>query len=91
MIEEIKTGRMYIGQALNIGERWTEHVKAGLGIGSTAYQTNKFYKVMHAKGPESFTFRILELCEAPLLNDREKHWIKFYNANSFGFNTTVGG
>lgn len=91
MIEEVGTGRMYIGQALNIGERWTEHVKAGLGIGSTTYLTNKFYKAMHDKGPENFTFRILELCEAKDLNAREKHWIEFYNAVSFGFNTKIGG
>lgn len=37
LICEKKTGRPYIGQAINIGERWAEHVKAGLGIGSTAY------------------------------------------------------
>lgn len=91
MIEEIGTGRMYIGQALNIGERWAEHVKAGLGIGSTIYQTNKFYKVMHDKGPEKFTFCILEECPKADLNAREKYWIEFYNAVSFGFNTKVGG
>lgn len=62
MIKEVGTERMYIGQAVNIGDRWAEHVKAALGIGSTAYQTNKFYKAMHAKGPENFTFQILELC-----------------------------
>lgn len=91
MIEEKGTGRMYIGQAMNIGERWAEHVKAGLGIGSTAYQTNKFYKAMHAKGPENFVFKILEECEQAELNAREKYWIDFYNAVSFGFNTKTGG
>lgn len=91
MIKEKATGKMYIGQAVNIGDRWTEHVKAALGIGSTSYQTNKFYKVMHDKGPESFTFAVLELCEAKELSAREKHWIEFYNAVSFGFNTKAGG
>lgn len=91
MIEEHGTGRMYIGQAVNIGERWTEHVKAALGIGSTSYQINKFYKAMHDKGPESFSFTVLELCDAKDLNAREKHWIEFYNAVSFGFNSKVGG
>lgn len=91
MIEEHGTGRMYIGQAVNIGERWTEHVKAALGIGSTSFQINKFYRAMHAKGPESFSFSILELCEAKLLNDRERYWIEFYNATSFGYNTKIGG
>lgn len=91
MIKEKSTGRMYIGQAMNIGERWAEHVKAALGIGSTAYMTNKFYKAMHDKGPENFTFQILQECAAADLNTRERYWIDFYDAVSFGFNTKIGG
>lgn len=91
MIEEQGTGKMYIGQAVNIGERWAEHVKTALGIGSTSYQTNKFYRAMHDKGPEAFAFSIVELCDAKSLNDRERHWIDFYNATSFGYNTKIGG
>lgn len=90
-IKEKKTGRVYIGQAMNIGERWAEHVKAGLGIGSTAYQTNKFYKAMYENGPESFTFTVIEFCTKEELNEKEKYWISFYNAASFGFNTQLGG
>lgn len=59
MIKEHETGRMYIGQAVNIGERWAEHVKTALGIGGTSYQTNKFYRAMHDKGPENFSFSVL--------------------------------
>ena len=76
---------------MNIGERWAEHVKAGLGIGSTAYQTNKFYKAMYENGPESFTFTVIEFCTKEELNEKEKYWISFYNAVSFGFNTQSGG
>lgn len=91
MIKEIGTSRMYIGQAMNIGERWAEHVKIALGIGSTAYKTNKFYLAMHNKGPENFTFQILQECPAVELNQRERYWIDFYGAVSFGFNTKIGG
>lgn len=91
MIKEIGTGRMYIGQATNIGERWAEHVKIALGIGSTANKTNKFYVAMHNKGPENFTFQILQECPTNELNERECYWIDFYDAVSFGFNTKIGG
>lgn len=91
MIKEIGTGRMYIGQAKNIGERWAEHVKIALGIGSTGYVTNKFYKAMHNRGPENFTFQILQECAEKELNSWERHWIEFYDAVSFGFNTKIGG
>lgn len=83
---------MYIGQAVDIAARWKEHVKCALGIGSTSYLTNKFYKAMHNAGPENFTFEVIELCEGKdYLNAREKYWISFYNSNQFGYNSTIGG
>lgn len=90
-ITNTKTGRMYIGQAVDIGVRWAEHVKCGLGIGSTSYTSNKFYKAMHDDGPENFTFEVLELCDRSKLSDRERYWIDFYNSTSFGYNTKIGG
>lgn len=84
------TGRMYIGQAVDIAARWKDHCKLGLGIGSTAYLTNKFYKELYNKGIENFTFEILE--ENPAnLNERERYWISFYDATGFGFNAKIGG
>lgn len=91
MIKEIGSGRMYIGQAMNIGERWAEHVKIALGIGAASYKVNKFYSAMHNRGPESFTFQILQECPPAELSQRERYWIDFYDAVSFGFNTKIGG
>lgn len=79
---------MYIGQAVDIGTRWKEHVKAGLGIDGPP--SSKFYRSINKLGPEHFTFEILEQCERKLLNEREAYWINFYNATSYGFNTKVG-
>lgn len=84
-------GRCYIGQALDIGSRWKEHMKCALGIGSTSYKTNKFYRVMHNQGPENFTFEVLEICPKEKLNERERYWIDFYNSTVYGFNTKIGG
>lgn len=90
-ITNVNTGRMYIGQAVDIGTRWKEHVKCGLGIGSTSYISNKFYRALHSLGAENFTFEVLELCDRSQLNDKERYWIEFYNANEFGYNTKIGG
>ncbi len=89
-ITEISTGRMYIGQALDIGTRWKDHCKTGIGIGSTSYMTNKFYKALHKEGIYSFTFEILEEGNFDL-NERERFWIEHFNATGFGFNTKIGG
>lgn len=83
--------RCYIGQATDIAARWKEHVKCGLGIGATSYQSNKFYKAMHTYGPEMFTFEILEIVPRERLDERERYWIDFYDAVAFGFNTKIGG
>ena len=85
-ITEITTNRMYIGQAVDIGTRWKEHVKAALGVDSGS-GSSKFYRAMAKNGPENFTFEILEVCERKILNDRELYWIDFYNAVSYGFNS----
>lgn len=89
-ITNVKNQRMYIGQAVDIATRWKEHCKAGLGIGSTSYLTNKFYKALHNEGIENFTFEILEIGDINL-NERETYWIDFYNAVSFGYNSKIGG
>lgn len=90
-ITNTQNGRMYIGQAIDIASRWKEHCKCGLGIGSTGYMTNKFYKALHDTGIENFTFEVLEICEKTKLNDREFYWIDFYNATTFGYNSKAGG
>lgn len=86
-----KDGRCYIGQSLDIASRWKEHMKCALGIGSTSYLSNKFYRAMHKDGPENFTFEVLEICSRDKLDERERYWIEFYNAITFGFNSKVGG
>lgn len=90
-ITDTRNQRMYIGQAVDIGTRWKEHVKCGLGIGTTSYLSNKFYTALHNHGAENFTFEILELCSRDKLDERERYWIDFYNAASFGYNTKPGG
>lgn len=90
-ITNTQNGRMYIGQAIDIASRWKEHCKCGLGIGSTGYMTNKFYKALHDTGIENFTFEVLEICEKTKLSDREFYWIDFYNATTFGYNSKAGG
>lgn len=52
-----QTGDIYIGQSVNIAERWKQHVKCGLGIDASA--TNKLYNNMQKYGVWNFTFEIL--------------------------------
>jgi outer membrane murein-binding lipoprotein Lpp len=46
--------KVYIGQAVNIAERWKQHIKRG--IGAEAPTRNKLYPAMLEYGVENFTF-----------------------------------
>lgn len=64
--------KSYIGQAVDVGSRWKDHVKAGLGIDTP---NNKLYAAMLKDGVENFSFELLEECERSELNNRETYWI----------------
>lgn len=87
-ITNIENGMAYIGQSVDIADRWRTHVKSGLGIASTR---NKLYTAMEAYGVENFTFEILEECARDQLNTQEKLWISNFDTNSYGYNMTAGG
>lgn len=86
-ITSLLNGMTYIGQSADIGERFKEHIKAGLGLESS---TNILYSAMKRQGVENFTFEVLENCKREQLNAREAYWIEFYQSQKFGFNMTRG-
>lgn len=87
-ITSITTGAAYIGQSVDIRERWRQHIKTSLG---SAPATNALYQAMKKYGPENFTFEILEEVPKDKLNEREVYWIDFYGTKSAGLNKTKGG
>lgn len=83
------TGLVYIGQSLDVSNRWKEHVRRG--VGAEAPTRNKLYPAMQKAGPENFTFELVEECESARLNEREKYWIEYFDSCSSGLNATAGG
>ena len=82
-ITNIENQKCYIGQAVNIADRWKQHIKRG--VGAEAPTRNKLYPAMYELGPEQFTFEILEECDKSLLDNREDYWQEFYQAKEFGY------
>lgn len=80
--------KIYIGQARDLRDRLTTHIKCGLGIDTP---NNKLYAAMLKLGVENFSFEIIEKCPAADLNKQEKYWIEFYQSNSYGYNMNAGG
>jgi predicted GIY-YIG superfamily endonuclease len=87
-ITSIKNQKAYIGQAVDVRDRWLQHCKKGLGIDAPA--NNKLYSAMLEEGLENFTFELLETCQSSELNEKEKYYINLYNTCDYGYNLTAG-
>lgn len=88
-ITNLENGRVYIGQTKQtFKERWRCHVKRG--IRAEIGTQNKLYTAMWEDGIENFTFEILSECAADELNEKEKEYIEFYNADTWGYNSNKG-
>lgn len=87
-ITDLTTEKSYIGQSVDIKERFRQHIKSALTYGKA---TNKLYSTMQKSGVHNFTFEILEEVSRENLNERETYWIEFYKTKDFGLNTTRGG
>lgn len=74
---------VYVGQAVNISDRWKQHIKCAIGADNAP--NNKLYPAMREIGPENFTFEIIEECLPEELNEREQYWQDFYKAKEFGY------
>lgn len=79
--------KAYIGQSVDIKERFKQHIKSALSHTSTS---NKLYQEIKKYQPYDFTFEILEEVPRTQLNERETYWIGFYKTNDYGLNSTRG-
>lgn len=87
-ITNLETEQAYIGQSVDIKERFKQHIKNAL---SSSSGSNKLYQEMKKWGPENFSFEIIEIVPQSQLNEREVYWIDFYKTKEVGLNSTKGG
>ena len=89
-ITNLVNGKVYIGQAVDIEERWKEHKRNYKRLNQI------LYKAMRKHGIKNFSFEILILCEEEFLNLMEIYYIEKYNSYAYakdskGYNMTLGG
>ena len=63
-----KSKECYIGQSVNVQDRWKTHCKCGLGIDTPI--GNQLYKSMQEDGLYNFTFELLTECSKAELNEK---------------------
>ncbi len=72
----------YVGQAVNIKERWYTHMKKMLGVEKTGNE--KLYSLGY--GPEKFIWELVEEVDKQDLDEREKFWIEWWGCKEWGLN-----
>jgi group I intron endonuclease len=89
-IENLVNHKKYIGQSTDIEYRWKHH-KYELNRGT--HDNDYLQKSWDKYGCDKFDFRILELCDIEMLDEREVYYINFYNTlnRDCGYNLTSGG
>ena len=87
-IENTKNHKKYIGQSIDIYQRWYTH-KSKLNMNK--HHSHHLQQAWNKYGDNCFIFYIIESCDESLLNEREIYWIKYYNTYFDGYNETFGG
>lgn len=80
--------KCYIGQSVDIQQRWSKHLSTFNGEHTPDY---KIYRAFKKYGLQNFTFEIIEECEQQQLDEREIYWINFYDSFEKGYNMSLGG
>lgn len=79
-------GKCYVGQSVDIDNRWKGHKKLHSKNSTYLYNSLKKYSA------DGFDWVVLEECPKEQLNSRESHWIEKLNTMSpNGYNLTSGG
>lgn len=82
-ITNIENQKCYVGQAVNIADRWKQHIKRGLGAETPT--RNKLYPAMWETRPENFTFELIEECDRSQLDEKEDYWQDYFKAKEYGY------
>ena len=82
-ITNLQNQMCYVGQAVDVGARWKQHIKRG--IGAETPTRNKLYPAMQEFGITSFTFELIEECDRNSLDEREDFWQDYYHAKDYGY------
>ena len=81
-------GKRYIGQSINIYQRWTEHISA---LNKHNHYNSHLQASWEKYSQEAFIFYVLEKCDIKELDDKEQYWIDEYNTldGDYGYNLSA--
>lgn len=81
-------GKVYIGQSINIKNRWKDHINS---LNRKDSSCTLLQRAWNKYGEENFSFEILELCSEEMLDEVESKYIDVYDSRKNGYNIEPGG
>lgn len=81
------TGKCYLGSALNLQKRKREHF---LALKAQKHYNKHLQRAVNKYGLDSFTFRVVELCDREILLEREQYYLDWLQPfGERGFNIAI--
>lgn len=74
-IENKASGKLYIGQSIDIESRWYSHIH---DLDSNCHSNRHLQNAWNKYGSNNFQFTVIEKCSEDKLTEREQYWIDFY-------------
>lgn len=89
-IENILNGKKYIGQSVDIKQRFANHKSK---LKNNNHRNQHLQRAWNLYNENSFEFYVIEECKKEQLNEREIHWINYYKSlkNEELYNIASGG
>ena len=89
-IENTINNKKYIGQSVEIENRWSKHRSE---LNKNKHDNDYLQKSWNKYGEKNFKFYVLECCNKEQLDERECYYIDLYNTlnENYGYNLKTGG
>lgn len=81
----IKNGKVYIGSAIDLENRWKMHQKHLI---KQAHHSVKLQRAWNKYSSKYFHFQVLEYCSRSALLEREQYWIDVEKSYKSGYNSS---
>lgn len=89
-IENTINHKKYIGQSVNVYDRWCKH---RVKLNQNTHDNDYLQKSWNKYGEDTFKFTLLEECSIDDLDEKETYYINLYNTlnRDYGYNLKTGG
>lgn len=83
-----KNGQRYIGQSIDIGKRWLQHIEL---LSKGFHHNKKLQQDWSHLGARKFKFEVVDIIDIEDLDAAEQQYIHYYNSYHNGYNATPDG